>query len=94
MRDSADRNNNLKVVIDYTDTTGERRSVEKNVPIQFRASSGDTAQTMGHMPTAQQTSFWQSKTFYALILVIIAAGFVIYRKKEWREKIPRVFKKK
>ncbi|MBI2660673.1 hypothetical protein HYX09_00215 [Candidatus Woesearchaeota archaeon] len=94
VRDPSGRNNNLRVVIDYTDTTGERRSVEKNVPIQFRASSGDTAQTMGHMSTAQQASFWQSKTFYALILVIIAAGFVIYRKKEWREKIPRVFKKK
>lgn len=92
---NAGRNNNLKVVIDYTDTTGERRSVQKDVPIQFRASTGDTAQTMGHMPAAQQTSWWQSKVFYIpAIITVLAVGFVLYRKKGLREKITRIFKKK
>jgi len=94
LRDAAGRNNNLKVVIDYTDTTGERRSVQKDVPIQFRASSGDTAQTMSHMSAAQQTSWWQSKVFYAIVIIILVVGFVIYRKKGWREKLVSVVKKK
>jgi len=88
-------NNNLKVIIDYTDTTGERRSVEKNVPIQFRASSGDTTQAMSHISTTQQTSFWQSKTFIALVIIAaLVIGFVLYRKKSAREIITGIFKKK
>ncbi len=92
-------NNNLRVIIDYTDTTGERRSVEKNVPIQFRTSSGDsstgTASTTGQFQRAQQPSFWQSKTFYiSAIIIVLVLGFVFYRKKGLREKITRMFKKK
>ncbi len=92
---TAGRNNNLKVAIDYTDTTGERRSVQKDVPIQFRAASGDTAQTMSHMSTAQQTSWWQSKAFYIpAIIAVLAAGFVLYRKKSLRGKIIGILRRK
>ena len=79
----AGRSNILKVVIDYTDTTGERRSVEKNVSIQFRPSStmsGNGAQN-GQFQRAQQTTFWQSGTFYALIAAIAIIGFAVYIRK-------------
>lgn len=72
----AGRNNNLKVMIDYTDTTGERRSVEKNVSIQFRtdttAASGSGAGT--------KTSFFSSWTFYIIVIAALALG-LHYRKK-------------
>src|SRR3989338_1969192 len=87
--------NSLRVIIDYTDTTGERRSVEKNVPIQFRTASNGQAMQSGHSTSMQQTSWWRSKTFYALaIVIILVAGFILYRKKEWREKIMGVVKRK
>ncbi|MBI2652701.1 hypothetical protein HYX00_04515 [Candidatus Woesearchaeota archaeon] len=88
-------NNNLKVIIDYTDTTGERRSVEKNVPIQFRTASGENTQAMSHLPTRQQTGWWQSKTFYvSAIIIVLGLGFVLYRKKEWRDRILNIVKRK
>ncbi|MEK6983631.1 MAG: COG1361 S-layer family protein [Nanoarchaeota archaeon] len=90
--------NNLKVKIDYTDTTGERRSVEKNVPIQFRASTGDTSSgtlQSGQFQRTQQTSFWQSKTFYIpAIIIVLVIGFVLYINKGWREVVLSVVKKR
>ena len=71
-------NNNLKVVIDYTDTTGERRSVEKNVPIQFRPDT--TSSTSANSRNSGQTSFFSSWTFYAAIAAVLLAG-AYYRKK-------------
>ena len=37
--------NNLRVVIYYTDTTGQRQTVEKSVPINFRAAGTTTGST-------------------------------------------------
>ncbi len=70
--------NNLRVIIDYTDTTGERRSVEKNVPIQFRTDT-TTGSTSG-TGTAAQTGFFSSWTFYIIVIAAIGAG-IFYRKK-------------
>lgn len=90
--------NNLKVIIAYTDTTGERRNVEKNVPIQFRAATGDASSgtlQAGQFQRQQQTSFWQSKTFYvSAIIIVLVLGFVVYRKKSLRDKIINIIKKK
>ncbi|MEK6967126.1 MAG: COG1361 S-layer family protein [Nanoarchaeota archaeon] len=72
----AGRNNNLKVMIDYTDTTGERRSVEKNVSIQFRTDT-TTASGAG---AGTQTSFFSSWTFYIIVIAALGIGFY-YRKK-------------
>jgi hypothetical protein len=96
LREQAGRGSNkLKVVIDYTDTTGERRSVEKNVPIQFRASADGQAQQFGQFQRTQQTNLWQSKTFYiSSIIVVLVLGFVVYRKKGWRHKMINFFKRK
>ncbi|MBI2656337.1 hypothetical protein HYX03_01190 [Candidatus Woesearchaeota archaeon] len=71
-------NNNLRVIIDYTDTTGERRSVEKNVPIQFRTDTA-TGSTSGTRTTTQ-TGFFSSWTFYIIVIAAVGAG-IFYRKK-------------
>jgi len=75
----AGRNNNLKVVIDYTDTTGTRRSVEKDVSIQFRSDTTGTG-TAASARNGSQTSFFSSWTFYLILIVAILAG-IYYRKK-------------
>ena len=95
----AGRNNNLKVTIDYTDTTGERRSVEKDVPIQFRANSGTSAngntQTSGQFQRTRQNAFWQSRAFYFSVIIIgLVVGFVLYKKKGLRERIGHIFGRK
>ena len=78
-------NNNLKVIIDYTDTTGERRSVEKNAAIQFKSSTDSQASVQSG---TKEKSFWQSNAFYAsAIIIVLALVFVLYRKKG-------IFKKK
>jgi len=75
----AERNNLLRVVIDYTDTTGERRSVEKNVSIQFRTDT-TSGLTGGRGNAATQTSFFSSWTFYIIVIAVLALG-IYYRKK-------------
>ena len=72
-------NNNLRVVIDYTDTTGERRSIEKNVSIQFRTdtTAGSASGTRNGMA---QSGFFSSWTFYMIVIAAVLAGFY-YRKK-------------
>ncbi len=78
----------LKVNIDYTDTTGTRRTVTKTVPIQFAATiataNGGTT-TPGAFPGRTQTTSW---TTYALYLAAIAViiGIVYFVYKKWRNK--------
>ena len=76
----AGRNNNLRVAIDYTDTTGERRSVEKNASIQFRPDTTTGSTSSGTRAGSSTTSFFSSTTFYVILVIAIAAGFY-YRKK-------------
>jgi len=64
------------VLIDYTDTTGKRRSLEKNVSIQFRT---DTATASGSR-AGTQTSFFSSWTFYIIVIAALGIGYY-YRKK-------------
>ena len=82
----AGRNNNLKVVIDYTDTTGERRSIEKNVSIQFRTDT-TTSSTSSGMGSSSQTSFFSSWTFYIIVIAAVIAGFY------YRKRIAEIFSK-
>jgi hypothetical protein len=86
--------NNLRVVIDYTDTIGERRSVEKTVPIQFRSlttgtvNAGTTA--TGFSGRAQQ-NFIGSTLFWILLILIVAVAefFILKNKAARREKAKR-----
>jgi len=72
------RNNNLRVTIDYTDTTGERRSIEKNVEIQFRPDAA--SQTSANVGANSQTSIFSSWIFYIVLIAVAGAGWY-FRKR-------------
>lgn len=88
--------NNLRVIIDYTDTTGERRSVEKNVTIQFRSITSTGTTATGTSGRAQaSSSFIGSTLFWILIIVIIVvAGFFVFRNQAKKAKILELSSKK
>jgi len=89
--------NNLDVVIEYTDTTGERRSIEKTVPIQFRAGGGEgtTGFSGGQLHQGQQTSSSKLKgTLITVLVVVVGLGFYLYRRKKLRDKIHDIVKRK
>ena len=70
---------NLDVVIDYTDTTGIRRSLEKTVSIQFRSSSTTEGGAGPHSGGRQQKSLWKSP--WVIGIAFLTLGFVLYRKR-------------
>lgn len=75
--------NNLNVLIEYTDTTGIRRKLEKTVPIQFRSFTSESQENLhgGQMGAyGGQQSIWSKIIGPIIILVIIVGGIVIYRK--------------
>ena len=90
--------NVLIVDIEYTDTTGERRTVEKNVPIQFRATTTGTATgTTGFGGRSQNTGFLQIYGMWIIIivlLIIIVFLVVLIKSKAVREKVFGIFSKK
>jgi hypothetical protein len=89
-RRNASENNNLKVLIEYTDATGIRQTVEKTVPIQLMTMSSYGSQLNTRMG---QQSIWKNHTFtvtIALVLLIIG-GFIIYKKKKV---VYQIFKRK
>ncbi len=73
---------NLKVQIEYTDTTGKRYTLEKSVSIQFRST--DSA-TTGQTTTGfrQQSNPLANYLPYILVAALIAAGLVCYRKRSY-----------
>jgi hypothetical protein len=79
---NASENNNLKVLIEYTDATGVRRTVEKTVLIQLTALSSDEAQFNPRM--SQQQSIWENTTLIGVIalVVLLIGGFIYYKKKK------------
>ncbi|MCH8329685.1 MAG: LPXTG cell wall anchor domain-containing protein [Nanoarchaeota archaeon] len=90
-------NNDLEVVIEYTDTTGERRSIEKTVPIQFRAGGGGgtTGFSGGQLHQGQQTGSSKLKGILITVLVVVVGlGFYFYKKKKLRDKIQDIVKRK
>lgn len=72
-------NNGLKVTISYTDTAGERRSVDKIIPIQFRSVGGMTM-TNGQSGrgAAQTNNFVGSAGFWALAAIIVVVGGLVF----------------
>lgn len=69
----------LKVVVEYTDGAGKRRSVEKIVPVQFKQSTGTG--TFGGRPgqaAAQQSTPSTTTKMWETALVLAVIGVVIY----------------
>lgn len=91
------QDNNLNVLIDYTDTTGKRHTLEKSVPIQFRTTdSATTGQTAyGTFNGIRQQSNALANYLPYIIVVAIVAGIVCYWKRSYlRSRIRRPGKKK
>ena len=82
---NASENNDLKVLIEYTDTTGIRRKLEKTVPIQFRAFT-DMSQENPHggqsMTYGRSQSVWKNPKIIGPIitLIIVIGGIIFYRR--------------
>ncbi len=88
------QDSNLKVLIDYTDTTGKRHTLEKSVPIQFR-SSDSTATAYGTFNSSRQQSNVIVSYLPYIIVVAAIAGVVCYWKRNYlRSRIRRPGKKK
>jgi len=68
---------NLRVMIYYTDTTGDRISVEKNVSIQFRSSTITFGSTSNGAKGQSSSSFIGSTVFWAII-VVVAVGICVF----------------
>lgn len=78
---------NLDVIIEYTDTTGERRTIEKTVPIQFRAGGGEQITGASQFQRRQQTSFFKNKgILVSLSIVVVGLGVYTYSRRKLRAK--------
>ncbi len=80
---NAAQNNNLDVLIEYTDATGLRRTIEKTVPIQLTALSSDETQFNPRM-RQQQSSIWNNSTLIGTValVVLLIGGFIYYKKRK------------
>jgi hypothetical protein len=77
----------LKVLVDYTDTTGERHSVEKSVPIQ--PSSSTTSATGNGF--GRQSGNNSTLLTAAIIVAAVACGggYYLYRRRKKKKKALR-----
>jgi hypothetical protein len=93
MEQAPSLDNDLTVLIEYTDTTGIRQSVEKHVPIQFRSITTDST-------TTTSTRFSRSNSsgnylIIAVMVILVVAGYIGYRKsKRIRSFLNRLLKRK
>ena len=80
---NASTNSNLKVLIEYTDSAGQRNSVEKSVKIS-QTSTATNAAAMGTGAPGQSSS---SSNYVSIILVaaVLGAGYVVYYRKKHGE---------
>lgn len=84
-------NNVLKVQMDYTDTIGVRRSVEKQVEFNFGSSVGNLtnfSRSSGYnrnATTTSSTSLFANAWFWVVVVVVAGAVvYVVYRKKHMK----------
>jgi hypothetical protein len=82
-RNVSDAGNNLEVLIEYTDTTGKRHTLEKSVPIQFRSDNSTISQTMRF---GTRANTWTAYLPYIILVVVVAAGIICYRKRKFLRK--------
>ncbi len=68
----------LKVLVEYTDGSGKRNIIEKNVPVQFKQSGGFTGR-MGP-PQVQKTSVWTYVIYCVIVVVIGGVGYCLWKR--------------
>lgn len=87
--------NELEVLIDYTDTTGIRHTMNKEVPIQFRDASSTTDPTTRFGRMAGTTSPYMTYAMYGVLAVVVIAALVAYKKRDRvREMLGKASRKK
>jgi hypothetical protein len=79
-------NTNLKVLVEYTDTVGERHSLEKTVIIQPSSSTSSTSSGF----SSRQSSNSPIVTI-VVVAVVAVCGFVLYKK---RKRVKKLFHKR
>jgi hypothetical protein len=79
--------NSLQVQIDYTDTTGARRTVMKNVPVQLTASTAGTFAGRGQQ--SQSSIFSSPLVIAGIVIVIIIGGLFYYRRRKSMGQVSR-----
>ncbi|WP_135611689.1 COG1361 S-layer family protein [Methanococcoides sp. AM1] len=80
LRQSQSSQNELKVVIEYTDSTGQRLSVEKYVPIELMSATGDV--TASGARGSKNSSSTSNYLLYLTVLAVVVGGAMYYRKKK------------
>jgi hypothetical protein len=78
---STSSRNDLLVLIEYTDSTGQRLSVEKSVPIELSASAATAMGPQGSSQSSGSSSYLK----YGLALAVLAVGALYYRKRKTGE---------
>ncbi len=88
--DSAQTQHDLTVDIEYTDTTGVRRTVVKQIPVQASASSFASAAgtgTAGNFRSSRSsTPLYANPLFIVVVLVLIGGGIFWYRRRKARKR--------
>lgn len=86
---NASTSNDLQVLIEYTDSAGQRNTVEKSVQIS-QSSTATAGSSMG--PGGQGQGSSSSKYVYVLVLAVLASGYVVYYRRKHGEN-PAVIRK-
>lgn len=86
---NASTSNDLQVLIEYTDSAGQRNTVEKFVQIS-QSSTATAGSSMG--PGGQGQGSSSSKYVYVLVLAVLASGYVVYYRRKHGEN-PAVIRK-
>ena len=86
---NASTSNDLQVLIEYTDSAGQRNTVEKSVQIS-QSSTATAGTSMAPGGPGQGSS--SSKYVYVLVLAVLASGYVVYYRRKHGEN-PAVIRK-
>lgn len=81
--------NDLQVLIEYTDSAGQRNTVEKSVKLSQSSTATTATAGQGGMPGQSSSS---SNYVYILVVAALASGYVIYYRKKHGEN-PALIKK-
>lgn len=73
----------LKVLIEYTDSAGQRNTVEKSVELSQSSNTATAAAGQAGMPGQSASS--SNYTYIALVAVVLASGYVVYHRKKHGE---------
>ncbi|MBN3037407.1 MAG: hypothetical protein JW834_03095 [Candidatus Diapherotrites archaeon] len=81
----------LAVAIEYTDTTGQRHSVQKSVSIGF---SGNTTAGFANFGMRQRSFDYAQYWWLALVVLGLAVGYAVYCRRVGKPVLPFIGRRK